>query len=64
MTNEIYLSGSKEIAAYIKEDHRQIKRLVKNEQLPAFKRSGKGPWKALVDDLNAWIKTQRDAYLK
>ena len=64
MENDKYLSGAKEICAYIKENPRLINKLVKKEKLPAFKRFGIGSWKAFAIDLDKWLETQRTKFLK
>lgn len=58
------LKGAKEICAFIKEDPKDIANLVKNEQLPAWKRSKNSHWYALNVDLYQWLIGQRNKYLK
>jgi hypothetical protein len=55
--------NSQEIAKYIGESHRNIASLVIEEQLPAWKRNGKGPWRAIDYDLDRWLIAQRHKYL-
>jgi len=59
----ICLKGAEEIAEYVKENPQSIIDLVKNEELPAFKRNGKGPWRALNIDLDMWFLDQRRKYI-
>jgi hypothetical protein len=58
------LKGAEEIAGFIKEDVNQIPHLVKDEGLPAWKRTYRGPWRALDIDLCRWLLSQRKKYLK
>lgn len=60
----ICLKGAAEICAFVKEDHKSINELVKNEGLPAWKRSESGPWRALNIDLQRWMVHQRNKYMK
>lgn len=60
--SEIVLVGAKEIGAAIGENPKEIKRLVVEEGLPAFRRKSKGTWKAIPEDLRAWVKGQRNKY--
>ena len=59
----ICFKGAKEIADYIREDHRCLNELVTVENLPAFKRGGCGPWRALNIDLDSWLIEQRKKYI-
>ena len=45
------LKGAEEICGFVQEDHRNINELVKNENLPAWKRGSNGTWRALNIDL-------------
>jgi len=60
----ICLKGAEEICKFIKEDVNLLCFLVECEQLPAWKRNGKGPWRALNIDLCNWLTYQRDKYIK
>ena len=55
--------GAQEIADYIREDRKFITTLVLDENLPAFRRAGKGPWRALNVDLDHWMIEQRAKYI-
>ena len=57
------LRGAEEICNFIKEDPKCLGKLVECENLPAWKRNGKGPWRALNIDLMEWFVYQRDKYL-
>lgn len=57
------LRGATEIAEFIKEDAKKIPELVKNEGLPAWKREGRGPWRALNFELQNWMIRQQRKYL-
>lgn len=63
-TKIICFRGAVEICEYIKEDPQIIVQLVEHENLPAWKRNGKGPWRALNIDLDSWMVYQRSAYIK
>ncbi len=58
------LKGADEICAFIKEDSKNIANLVRDEQLPAWKRSQNSNWYALNVDLYQWLIGQRNKYLK
>ena len=62
--NIVCFKNAEEICDYIKEDVNQLCHLVKCEALPAWKRNGRGPWRALSTDLDEWMVFQRDKYLK
>lgn len=55
--------NAEEIAKYIGESKSSITQLVLEEGLPAWKRNGCGPWRALNIDLDQWIVDQRNKYL-
>jgi hypothetical protein len=52
-----------EIGEYIGENPKYINQLVLEEGLPAWKRNGTGPWRALNLDLDNWLMQQRTKYL-
>lgn len=51
-----------EIGEYIGESGRVVPRLVLEENLPAWKRNGTGPWRAIDLDLDAWMVQQSRKY--
>lgn len=57
------ICGSKAICAAVGENPREILRLVRDSGLPAWKRGGRGLWRALPRDLEAWLLIQRDQHL-
>ncbi len=57
------LCGAKAIALAVGENPREIGRLVRTLGLPAWKRGGRGLWRALPRDLEAWLQVQRDRHL-
>jgi len=60
----VCFKGKEEICGFIREDVNQLGYLVEHENLPAWKRNGKGPWRALNVDLYDWMIYQRKKYLK
>ena len=52
------LKGAEEIGEYIKESGKEIPRLVAEEELPAFRRHNKGPWRSYAPALDAWMERQ------
>ena len=59
----ICFKNAEQICEYIGEDYRKINQLVLEESLPAWKRNGCGPWRALNIDLDQWMVAQRSKYL-
>jgi hypothetical protein len=62
-TEIICLKNADEICGYVGENPKSINFLVEHEQLPAWKRNGSGPWRALNVDLWGWMIAQRNKYL-
>ena len=62
--NVICFKNAEEIANYIGESKNSITQLVAEEDLPAWKRHGAGPWRALNIDLDRWLVSQRDKYCR
>ena len=58
----VCFKNAEEIAGYIGESKNSITQLVLEENLPAWKRHGSGPWRALNIDLDRWLVEQRDKY--
>ena len=56
--------GAKEICGAVGVSWKDISHYVREKGLPAFKVNGSGSWVALPEDLDEWIRTQRDIYLK
>ena len=61
---KIVYRGAKEICNVIGENYKNMLNLVKNENLPAWRRSESGSWMALPEDLKRWVSEQREKYLK
>lgn len=59
----ICLRGAKAICEAVGENPKEIVRLVEVKGLPAWKREGKGAWRALPEDLQSWLRMQRDMNL-
>ena len=57
------MKSSEAIAEFIGESPKVINHLVEFEGLPAWKRNGQGPWRALSCDLERWLIYQRNRYL-
>jgi hypothetical protein len=55
--------NAEEIAEYIGENPKAVNQLVADEGLPAWKRNGKGPWRALDLDLDQWLIGQARKFL-
>lgn len=56
--------NAEEIGKYIGENPKYINQLVVDENLPAWRRNGCGPWRALDVDLDQWLVGQRSKYLR
>lgn len=56
----ICLKGAKDICYAVGENPKQIVSLVQKHGLPAWKRSNKGQWRALPEDLRQWVRNERD----
>ena len=63
-TRPIVYRGAKEICGVVGLDYKQITTYVKELKLPAFKLPGQKAWIACHEDLEQWIRTQRDTYLQ
>ena len=57
------IMGRVAICAAVGENWKHFLRLVKEEGLPAFRSRPSGQWKALPEDLRAWVQAQRDRCL-
>lgn len=61
--SEIVLVGAKEIGAAIGYGRNEIPRLVKKEGLPAWQEGRNGKWRALPEDLRAWVRERRGRFM-
>jgi hypothetical protein len=61
--NVVCFKKAEEIGKYIGESKNSVTQLVLEEGLPAWKRNGCGPWRALNVDLDMWLVGQRKKYL-
>lgn len=59
----LVLKGAKAICEAVDENPKQIACLVKNEGLPAWRRSDADPWKARPEALRDWVAEQERKYL-
>ena len=60
----IVYRGAKEICGAVGVPWKEISHYVRDRGLPAFKINGSGTWIAIPEDLDQWIKQQRDLYLR
>ncbi len=56
--------GAKAIAGTVGVSWKNLKHYIDEKGLPAFRVDGAGPWVALVEDLETWIREQRDEQLR
>lgn len=61
--DNLCLKGARAICESIGENPKNINELVRVHGLPAWKRVGKGNWRALQEDLLVWMREQRDRSL-
>ena len=61
--SELLIKGAAAIAREIGENRNTIPKLVEEEGLPAWRRDGQGPWKALPEDLTKWLREQRTKHI-
>jgi len=59
----VCFKNAEEIGEYIGESRNSITQLVIDDGLPAWKRNGCGPWRALNVDLDQWLIGQRSKYM-
>lgn len=59
----VCFKNAEQIGDYVGEDPKRISQLVIEEGMPAWKRNGCGPWRALNIDLDQWLIGQRSKYL-
>ena len=64
MVRPIVYRRAKEIAIAVGIGEAEVGRYVEEEGLPAWQRKPKGNWFALPEDLEEWVRDQRDKYLK
>lgn len=64
MSEPMVIVGREEIARSICVSPRAIARLVREEDLPAWRESMNCPWKALPNDLRAWLQQRRDRFMQ
>jgi hypothetical protein len=62
-TKPLIYRGAKEICGAVGLDYRQIAIYVTDHGLPAFKIKGQKSWIACPEDLEKWVRAQRDTYL-
>ena len=63
MTGVACFKGAEEICGYVREEPRDIAKLVIEEGLPAWRRGDNGTWRALNIDLDKWLQKQRSKYI-
>lgn len=55
--------GAREICEVVKVDWKKIDYFIKEEGLPAWKRTSAGVYFAIPSDLEKWVVDQRDKYI-
>jgi len=60
----LLLKGAAAIAKAIGENRNDIPSLVENEGLPAWRKGGKGPWKARPASVDKWLEEQERKHVK
>jgi len=55
--------GTVEISNAVGINHKNFRHFVKCKGLPAFRIEGKGNYIALAEDLEKWLKSERDKHL-
>lgn len=63
-TKALVYRGAKEICGAVGLDYKQIATYVRVHKLPAFKIKGQKAWLATGEDLQQWVRDQRDLYLE
>ena len=62
--NRIVLRGAKEIGQALGKGRNEVVRLIREEDLPAWKETPSSPWQALPEDLHRWVRERADRYLR
>ena len=62
--NRIVLRGAKEIGQALGKGRNEVVRLIREEDLPAWKETPSSPWQALPEDLQRWVRERADRYLR
>lgn len=62
-TKPLVYRGAKEICSVVGLDYKQIATYVHDLNFPAFKIKGQKAWIACPEDLEQWVRAQRDRYL-
>lgn len=63
-TKPLVYRGAREICGAVGLDYKQISSYVKDLKFPAFKIYGQKAWLACPEDLEKWVRAQRDICLK
>ena len=63
-TNPIVYRGARAICGIVGLDYKQMATYVSDHGLPAFKIKGQKTWIACHEDLERWVLSQRDTYLR
>lgn len=58
------LRGTREICGFVGINHKEMMRYVEEEELPAFKHGSSNIWVAMPEDLAAWVRRQREKFLR
>lgn len=62
--SELLLKGADAIAKAIGESRQSIPDLVEEAGLPAWRKDGKGPWRARPASLDKWLEDQEKKHTK
>ncbi|WP_461209937.1 helix-turn-helix domain-containing protein [Desulfocurvus sp. DL9XJH121] len=62
--SEICLVGTEEIGKAIGVGRNEVARLVREQGLPAWQEGPRGKWRALPEDLKAWLRERREKMCK
>lgn len=62
--SELLIKGAEAIAKAIGESRNAVPALVESRGLPAWRKDGKGPWRARPESLDKWLADEEARELK